>query len=181
MPSIAAHFVSAKIISNKLNVNKDDFYRGIILPDITASENSHYKIKGTYYMIPNIDYYKSIMDNTDVSKGYLAHLLLDKIFLEEYVPKKIKNFDKINLFSANMMYNDYTNMNYLLIKKYNLDLNYINIIMNDFNVKLNKEKYLLNKKSINHLKTDKLNYLDFKDFTEFLENTSMRIIDYLKR
>lgn len=181
MPSIASHFVSAQIISSKLNVNKDDFYRGIILPDIIDNLNSHYKLKGKYYMIPDISYYESIMDNSSLAKGYLAHLLLDKIFLEEYVPQKVKNFNKINLFSANMMYNDYTSMNYLLIKKYNLNLNYINFILNIHDAKLNKEKYLLNKKSINSLKIGNLNYLDFDDFTKFLEETSMYILDYLKR
>lgn len=181
MPSIAAHFVCAKIISSKLNVNKDDFYKGIILPDIIDDINSHYKIKGTYYMIPDINHYLDVMDNTDISKGYLAHLLLDKIFLEEYVPKKINNFNKINLFSPNMMYNDYTNMNYLFIKKYKLDLKYINKIMSDYDVKLNKEKYELNINSINYLKTDKLNYIDFEDFSRFIEDSSEIIINYLVR
>ena len=183
MPSIASHFVVAKLVSKRLNIQSDDFYRGSILPDIIDLEDSHFKIKGTYYMIPDINYYLEnySLDN-NLNIGYLVHLLLDKYFLEEYILNNIKNYRKINLFSPNLLYNDYTNMNYLLIKKFELDINYINRIMNDFDVKLNKNKYKSNVNSINNMQVfDTLKYIDFKKFVRFLEDISIRIANDINK
>ncbi len=95
MPSIAAHFVCADIVYNRIKDkinNKFDFYIGCILPDIIDLENSHYKIRGTYYLIPDIEKYKRMFDtNIDLNRGYLCHLLLDKYFLEEYIIKNCKS------------------------------------------------------------------------------------------
>ena len=104
-----------------------------------------------------------------------SHFVCAKI-----VPLNIKNFKKIDLFSEKMLYNDYTNLNVLLINKYNLDLNYINKFMNEFEEPLNSKKYKLNIDSINNLKTDKLKFIELNKFTEFLENISIRIIEELE-
>lgn len=186
MPSIASHFVVAKLVYKKINdsgqkIDKEEFYKGNILPDIIKMNNSHYKIKGKYYLIPDIKEYRKNVDiNKDINIGYLCHLLLDKYFLEEYVIENIENYDKIQLFSSKMMYNDYTNMNALLVKKYNLDLAFINKIMKKYKEELNENKYKLNIDSINDKTIGKLQFIDFDKFCSFLEDTSKKIYNILK-
>ena len=183
MPSIASHFVVAKLVGKRLNIQSVDYYRGNILPDIIDLENSHFKVKGTYCMIPDIKYYlENYKLDNDLNIGYLVHLLLDKYFLEEYVLKNIKNYKEINLFSPELLYNDYTNMNYLLIMKFKLDINYLNEVMKDFKVNLNKDKYKLNVDSINNMKVyDTLKYIDFKKFTRFLKDVAIKIADDINK
>jgi len=181
MPSIASHFSCASLVAKKLDINNDDFYRGNILPDLLEGIESHYKIDGTYYLIPNIDYYKNHMKNNYLDLGYLCHLLLDKYFLEEYIPNNIKVYKDIDLFVFERIYTDYTNMNKKLIDYYNLDIEYINKIMKEFPVKLDQNKYNSNLNSINHLTIeDDLKYINFETYLIFLDNISSRIAKELK-
>lgn len=185
MPSIASHFVCANLIYDQLQDEIKDkiaFFRGCILPDIISLNNSHYKIKGTYYQIPDITYYQKNLDmENDMTKGYLCHLLLDKCFLEEYIPKNIPDYQKINLFSLNMMYNDYTNMNVLLLNKYNLNLTDIIHTMKLSLENIDKIKYEKNLKNIIHQEQGPLKYIKFNEFSEFLEDISIRIAKQIKR
>lgn len=177
MPSIASHFACAKIISKELKIEDDDFFRGNILPDVIASDNSHYKVQGSYYCVPDINtFLKEKKDNNSLTIGYLCHLLLDKYFLEIYVPKYIKNYKSIDLFTPKEIYNDYTDLNKLLVDYFKLDLKYINSIMSQFSCKLNIEKYELNIKSINYMETSgKLQHIDLKSYIPFLKEISIRI------
>lgn len=185
MPSIAAHFACADLVYKKIKdkvSNKDDFYRGCILPDVINRENSHFKIKGKYYLVPDIDSYKKEFDlNSDSNKGYLCHLLLDKYFLDEFVIINIKNYDKIPLFSPDMIYNDYTNLNAILVKKFKLDLEYINKIMNEFKDELREDKYELNMRSINILDEGNLKFIDVDKIELFIKDISLRIAEELLR
>ena len=45
MPSIAAHMAVAKLISDKLYIDKEEFYKGNILPDIIDIPDSHHKMQ----------------------------------------------------------------------------------------------------------------------------------------
>lgn len=180
MPSIASHLVSAKIISKELGIQSDEFYKGCILPDIIELEDSHYKIRGSYYLIPNIDKYKEISIENDLNKGYLAHLLLDKYFLEQYIPNNLPSYKEINLFTLDKIYSDYSALNSLLINKYNLDLNYINKIMKTYDVNLDEKKFNNNLKHINNLQTSELNFISFDTYTKFLESISIIIAKEIK-
>lgn len=187
MPSIAAHFACAdlvyKKIKNKIS-DKDKFYIGCILPDIIDLEESHLKVKGKYYLVPDIEKYKkeSKVDD-DIKRGYLCHLLLDKYFLDEYVIKNIKNYDKINLFSSNMIYNDYTRLNAILVENFKIDLDYINKVMvklkDMYNVK--SGKYTLNVDSINNLDGGKLGFIDIDEFELFIKDISLKIAEDITR
>lgn len=187
MPSIAAHFVCANLvykeIKNKIS-DKDKFYIGCILPDIIDLEESHFKVKGKYYLVPDIEKYKkeSKLDD-DIKRGYLCHLLLDKYFLDEYVIKNIRNYDKINLFSTSMIYNDYTNLNAILVEKFKLNLDYINKVMiklkDMYNVK--STKYTFNVDSINNLDGGKLDFIDIDKFELFIKDISLKIAEDITR
>lgn len=185
MPSIAAHFACAGIVYKELNKqikSKEDFYRGCILPDIIDKKDSHFKIKGKYYLVPDVEKYKKLYKlNSDLNKGYLCHLLLDKYFLDEFVISNIENYDKLFLFSADLMYNDYTNLNAMLVKRFKLDLAYINEIMKDFNNKLIQSKYESNKRNINNLKEGNLKFIDEDKMELFLRDISLRIAKELMR
>ncbi|MCI9434450.1 MAG: hypothetical protein HFI86_04185 [Bacilli bacterium] len=187
MPSIAAHFACAglvyKKIKNKIS-DKDKFYIGCILPDIIDLEGSHLKVKGKYYLVPDIEKYKkeSKVDG-DIKKGYLCHLLLDKYFLDEYVIKNIRNYDKINLFSSNMIYNDYTSLNAVLVNDFNIDLNYINKVIRKIpdNFKVQGDKYKLNVESINNLDCGEITFIDIDKFKMFIKEISLRIAEDIMR
>ena len=58
MPSLAAHMVCAKLVSESLNIKDEEFIKGNLLPDIIDIENSHKKVKGKFYCIPDIEYFK---------------------------------------------------------------------------------------------------------------------------
>lgn len=181
MPNIASHFVCAKLVSNILNIRSDAFFKGNILPDVIDLDNSHHKIHGSYCLIPDTEYYKKIMDSdSDLEKGYLCHLLLDKYFLEEFIPDNVDNAS-IDLFQPNLIYKDYTNLNILFVDKYGLDVEYITRIMYEFgDVKLDLEKFRINIESINTKTTNELVCLNFEKMCIFLENVSIRIAEELK-
>lgn len=187
MPSIASHLVVAKLVSKHLNINSDDFYKGNILPDIIDKDNSHLKIKGTYYEIPNTKYCYDILNlDNDLDLGYLCHLLLDKYFLEEYVLNNVKNYKECDPFLTKKMYNDYTKINYKLINSFDLDIVYINRVMNninnDENILINHDKYNFNLESINtKIKIEKLECIELDSYIRFLKEISIVIAKDLEK
>lgn len=187
MPSIAAHFGCASLVYDKIKnkvSDKDKFYMGCILPDVIDIEDSHYKNKGEYYLVPDIERFKKeIKIDEDIKKGYLCHLLLDKYFLDEYVIRNIKNYDKINLFSANMIYNDYTNLNAMLVSDFEIDLKYINKVIEKIPRYFNiiEDKYKLNLDSINNLNGGNIEFIDVNKFELFIKNISLRIAKDIMR
>lgn len=183
MPSIASHFVCAKLVSDNLNVEVEDFYKGNILPDIILLDDSHHKIRGSFYLIPNIDYFVTKLDLTkDIELGYLCHLLLDKYFIEKFIPATIPNYKEINIFSSEMIYSDYTIINYLLIEKFNLDIDFINKIMLEIPIDIDAKKYDKNLKCINQGKINEdLRCLNIDKYILFLEEISDVIVTELKK
>lgn len=171
MPSIASHLAIAFKVAKKLKIKNDDYILGNMLPDILKGDNTHFKINGTFYEIPDIRYFiQNNKYNSNIFLGYLTHLLLDKHFLEEYVPSNIKNFNKIDLFSPKMIYNDYTNINVLLVNKYHINLRRVNkILKSNIPFELDKEKYNVNLTSINVAKSDIVNYIDLNSFYSFID------------
>ena len=105
--------------------------------------------------------------------GYLCHLLLDRYFLTNFVSINIKEWNINNIFTADKMYKDYTTMNALLINFFQLDINYINKLLEIDNFNLDKDKYNKNVECINTLETDgNLGYINFDLYTKFLIDIS---------
>lgn len=176
MPSIASHYAVCTLVCKKLNVNPLEFYKGNILPDIINKSNSHYKEKGTFYLVPNITkFLKENKIDNDLNKGYLCHLLLDKYFLEKYVPT-INGFDKIDLFRKDNIYKDYSSINKTLIDEFNINLSLVNEALDSLENVSDYEKYKSNKKSINNTKKDKTNYIEIETYIEFLYKISDIIV-----
>lgn len=179
MPSIAAHMVCAKLVADELKINDIEFIKGNLLPDIINIKNSHNKIKGKYYYIPDIDYFTNTLNlNETLWLGYLSHLLLDKYFLENYI------YDIVNgeeVFLSRIMYKEYDIINYGLLEMFNINVDYLNNILKDFSVPIDDEKYNINIKSLNNTDTsNNLTYLNIGSFSKFLIKTSKLIAKYLK-
>lgn len=166
MPSIAAHMAIAKLVSKKLGIKDPNFIRGNLLPDITISKNSHHKIQGKYYMIPDINYFKSVLNlDNCLELGYFVHLLLDKYFLEDYA---LNNFSNLDVFINKIVYNEYDMINYEIVKYFNLDVPYLKDILSEFNVPINREILNKNLNSLSLTNCFKTKYLNSDDFIKFL-------------
>lgn len=179
MPSIAAHMICAKLVSNNLDINDLEFIKGNLLPDIIDIKDSHHKMIGKHYYIPNIDYFINTLDlNNNLDLGYLSHLLLDKYFLEEYI------YDEVNgeeVFLNKVMYKEYDIINYNLLRKFEIDVDYLNKILKDYEVPINQEKYNKNIKCLNLGDIDEdLKYLNVDSFSNFLIDASNNIVKYLE-
>lgn len=183
MPGITPHMVVAKIVGKRLNITSPDFIRGNILPDLVNNPDSHHKIRGKYYLIPDIEFFKRNLNlNNEIELGYFTHLLFDKYFLEDYV---LNYIDNLNIFEDNMIYQDYSAINYLLVKEFDLDIPYLVSVLSEINGNVNEEKKQLNLKFLTNKKTRDSKYLDFKIFSSFLYNISSKICEdiqsYMRR
>lgn len=184
MPSIAAHLVVCKLVGNELNKESLGFIQGNVLPDIIKIEDSHCKIKGKYYLIPDIDasLKKSNIKDNDVLDGYLCHLLLDKYFLDEYVPNNIKEYDKVNLFQENGIYRDYSIINKRLINSFYLDVKKVNNSFENINYSYDKTKLIDNLRYLTYdAKGEATKYIDFDNFSKFLIGVSDKIVNDIKK
>ena len=179
MPSIAAHMVCAKLVASELKINDPEFIKGNLLPDIIDIKNSHKKIKGKYYYIPDIDYFINTLDLRDnLYLGYLSHLLLDKYFLENYIYDVVCGEE---VFLSRIMYKEYDIINYKLLRKFNTNVDYLNSILKDFNVPVDEKKYNTNIISLNSVDTsNNLSYLNLENFSKFLIETAKLIAKNLK-
>lgn len=179
MPSIAAHMICAKLVANELKIDDPEFIKGNLLPDIIDKKNSHKKIKGKYYYIPDIDYFINTLGLKDnLSLGYLSHLLLDKYFLENYIYDIVHGEE---VFLDRTIYKEYDIINYRLLKMFKTNINYLNSILKNFNVSVDENKYNTNIRSLNNIDTsNNLRYLNIDDFSRFLIETSKLIAKYLK-
>ena len=170
MPNISAHMIIAKKVGEKLNITSDDFIRGNLLPDIIDVEDSHFKIFNGVYCIPDINKCLKELDlSKDINIGYLVHLLLDKYYLVDYLGKKYPNQ---NIFLDNKIYLDYDFLNFDLVNKFKLDINYLEAILKNYNCKILEEKLKNNIEYLKQRKEGKTAYINFNSFSLFLSNVS---------
>lgn len=173
MPSISAHMAVGKLVGERLKINDCEFIKGNLLPDIILRKDSHYKKQGRYFLVPDTDYFKLNFDlQHPLYLGYYVHLLLDKYFLNEFVPRNISNLD---VFQDETMYNDYNLVNYQIVKEFQLDVESLKEILKDFNVDINKDKLDYNLECLSITDVGKTAYLDFHDFSKFLYDISQVI------
>lgn len=173
MPSIAGHMVVAKLVAEKLKISDPEFIRGNLLPDIIEKEDSHHKIKGKYFLVPDLNYFKYNLDlNNNLNLGYYVHLLLDKYFLEDFILENISNLD---VFENKIIYNEYSQINYQLVKKFKLDVEYLKKILKKFEVSINLDKLEYNLQCLSSTKVGETSYLKFQDFSKFLYDISQVI------
>lgn len=94
MPSLITHLRIGQNVNKTMNLPKEEFYLGNLLPDIVKNENH----KITHYScnrIPIVNEYLNELNDTKLSAvelGYLCHLLTDK-FYNEFI---FKNYIKLD-------------------------------------------------------------------------------------
>ncbi len=141
MASSLIHMVVASEVNKKINRDYRKLMIGTIAPDISKligedKTKSHF-LNGIDKDIPNLkmflNKYKENLDD-DFVLGYYIHLYTDYLWFKYFIPE-ILDTDKCiitkldgtrvkcnqNSFSL-YIYNDYTNLNMLLLDEYNLDL-----------------------------------------------------------
>ena len=205
MASAIIHLAVAKTLEKHFNItNIKDYYLGSIAPDISkqinqSKQTSHFiDIENTN--IPNvnkfINKYPNFINNS-FELGYFIHLYTDKIWFSKYLNKivsgnYIKLLDGTTIKTTEeeilrLIYQDYTNLNIVLLDEYNMDLS------------LFYEEFSIPKTTINEIPLDKLNILinkmgiiiqnsnekkayTFDKYTiqEFIETTSNEILKKLK-
>lgn len=165
MASAVIHLAVAKELEKYLKIeNKKDYNLGAIAPDIAQQlkiekTKSHF-IYNTKSDIPNIklfkEKYKNFMSNS-FELGYFTHLYTDKLWFDGFIDSltysnSIKLLDGTIIHVPQkeikeLIYNDYTNLNTIIIDKYNIDLS------------LFYEEYQKPNTSIEEVPIDKLNIL----------------------
>lgn len=170
MPNVSAHIGCALKVKDKLKINDDRFIYGALLPDILDMDKrkSHYKKRGTFFLVPDLDYYKNNFDlSNPLYLGYFFHLYLDYYYLEEYLEKNVKGID---VFSDQLLYKDYDIINKDLVKHFHIDVDKVESILRNNTNKDVSERKLNN--NINCLRLDedgKMVYLNSKLFVDFLD------------
>lgn len=183
MPNISAHMIVAQEIAKKLNINRDDFIKGNLLPDIIDMENSHHKLQVGVYKVPNIEYFLQSLDlSKDINVGYLTHLLLDKHYLIDYLSNLYPNTD---VFLDGAIYKDYDYLNYLLVSKFGLQTDKLESVLSQYDCKILKEKLEYNLECLKQKKDGKTKYLNFESFARFLldisDIISKELLDYASK
>lgn len=138
MASAIIHIAVAKKINEKLKMNEKELFLGTISPDISKHIGQDRKI--SHFLdenrLPNLNLflkeYNNSLNNPFIM-GYYIHLFTDYLWFK-YFLKEITNLNtSITLLNGDtlkcnakeidkLIYNDYTNLNILLIEEYNLDL-----------------------------------------------------------
>lgn len=172
MPSIGAHMVIAKRVSEILKIDNSDFIRGNLLPDIIDMEGSHHKKQGKIYEVPDIEENIKYLDlNNYMDLGYLSHLLLDMYYLEEYLTKKYST----NVFIDGIIYKDYDIVNGGLVRLNELDVDKIESILREYKCNINNDKLELNIRCLKQDIEGSSKYLELDDFNRFLNDISVII------
>lgn len=146
MSSLIMHVCISNLIKQKYDYGYEFLY-GAVMPDVLKKSGEdknkvHYRTKDNYNLY-EID--KFVKENVEKEKseynlGYLAHLIQDKL-LAKYTNQKIKEsyidgqdyitytFDNNSLHKKqeflDLIHNDYAIIDEYLIKKYDLNINYL--------------------------------------------------------
>lgn len=141
MASAIIHIAIAKEINKELNKDEEALLIGTIAPDLAKLINES-KVKSHFLdndeNIPNIEKFLAKYQNNlndSFVLGYYIHLYTDYLWFKYFLTEisddnMITKLDgeKIKL-NGNMkvlyIYNDYTNLNIELIKKYNIDIEFL--------------------------------------------------------
>lgn len=191
MSSYIMHMCISDIVKRKLNLT-DKFVYGSILPDILKMSNrdregTHYlkkvQIDGTTRNLPVID--KAIHDlkieDSEIRMGYIAHLVEDLIWFNEFIPKftkkveedkflylKTKEIKDAKNFTEDI-YLEYLNSGAYVIKTTNTDIE---------KLKKNILKYITEEKCLSFV-VDNTNYTAISDVEKNIFMTKDCIDHYI--
>lgn len=194
MPSWSIHLAITKEVNNKLNLNKDLFYYGNLIPDVDKNtkvgrEEAHYDNHNIPYPICKKEYmididsflkdYKNKLSNPLIL-GYYCHLLTDNFYNNEiysniWVQDNKHNIIGIKLKNGKILNIDkddkkrakrkYKHNDFELYGKYLFKENKVELPRNSMIIKDNI-KYLKNSFINNKLVDDRIKYLN-NEFVKF--------------
>lgn len=201
MASAVIHLCVAKKVNSYLGMDERILSIGSIAPDIAkllgeSKNKSHFLDKDDEEDTPPhyerfIEKYKNEL-NKPFEMGYLIHLLTDYYWFKDYVYKYIKNYtgkDDVSYTAIKeVIYNDYTSLNRILIDDYMLDLYYF---MNEFpypkskidEIPMDKLQILIDKMGliIKNSYEKKILMMKEKEIINFIEVCGNKIINDLKK
>lgn len=110
MPSFTIHLaVAKKYLEKHKGENREEFYRGVIDPDLNDKRASHY---GKNSSSPDLNkYYSEEGLNSSYNRGYFLHLLTDYLFYNRF----------LDMFSEEI-YEDYNKLNKIIVETYDLKI-----------------------------------------------------------
>lgn len=140
MGSLIMHIAASKIVKEKYNLS-NRFMAGCIMPDIYAKcgfdrDETHF-IDSSKSKLPNISKFIKTHEkelNDEFNLGYLAHLIEDKIWLNNYINKYTETINENLvkfLFDGSIhtmdefdeiIYKDYDYMDSQICNKYNISI-----------------------------------------------------------
>ena len=137
MASAVIHIAVAKEINKDLKMREKELFLGTIAPDISkqlgeSKVKSHFLLndKSDLPILDNfLDKYQDNLNNPFIM-GYYIHLFTDYLWFKYFISEITNDNDYIKLLNGNkincskkeiskLIYNDYTNLNTLLIEEYN--------------------------------------------------------------
>ena len=202
MASAIIHLCIAKELNKHLHMNERLLFLGSIAPDISkqlgeSKEISHFLNPANDDDIPQIDKFLEKYRyelNRPFEMGYFIHLLTDKYWFRDYIYQYVDRYTRENnkrklTASAlrNIIYNDYTNLNTILIDKYELPLDIFSNPMElptskITEIPVDKLGILLDKMSyiIEESHEDKNFIFDTNDIEKFINDTVKYIIKDLQ-
>lgn len=156
MASALIHIAVAKEINKELHMNEKELFLGTIAPDI-SKQIGESKVKSHFLPNENTDlpnfekFLNKYKDNLNIPfiMGYYIHLFTDYLWFKYFMPEitncndyiKLLNGHKINCSEeeiTTIIYNDYSNLNILLIEEYNLALSLFYADINIPNIKFDE-------------------------------------------
>ena len=138
MASAIIHIAVAKKLNEQLKMNEKELFLGTIAPDISKHIGQDRKI--SHFLdenrIPNLNLFLKKYNNSlniPFIMGYYIHLFTDYLWFKYFFNEITNLKTSITLLNGDtlkcskeeinkLIYNDYTNLNILLIEEYNLDL-----------------------------------------------------------
>jgi len=199
------HIYISQKVQKELNLS-NKFLAGAILPDMikimTKSKDITHYIKeyergDKIIKLPDLENF--LQDNKEklndeVTLGYYAHLIEDKIWFDEYIGSFAKCIDKENILyiSDNTVhsyqefkkdiYSDYKNVDSYIIEKGNLDINKIRLAIKDdlrgYNVdKIIDENVVFPIKSID----EKNNFISIEFLNKYIDESIKKVKEEINR
>ena len=207
MPSSIIHLCVAKEVAKQIQVNKEEFFYGNILPDQAIVKNYREKDKLHFYKKTTIgditkenvcleDFLKGHKDDLSdsVSLGVYSHFITDHLWIENFIVNHLINIDgKIYLKTRRgnlrnnrtTVYIDYDKMNEWLIEKYDVSCEFIKTIKYNGSFKeiynLPQERiYEKTKGFIQNTRKGEMDVFSKEEVEKFINNATIEVVKRIK-
>ncbi|MCI8353383.1 MAG: hypothetical protein HFJ58_07445 [Clostridia bacterium] len=209
MSSSIIHLCVAKEILRELNLEKEKFLFGNILPDFSNIENNHNDrrkithferksiVNDIEFNVPNLEKLRNVLNlksKDGIELGIYSHLYTDVLWINMLVEKhKQKVGNKVYIKTKNglvedqrkMIYEDYDTMNQEIIKNYDINIDFIKqckyegSLKEMYNMQIN-DIYKVMKEHFEKVQNSELKIFTMEEIYEFIRTAKDKIIKELK-